>query len=101
MLPVLSMRSGLGLPGLDVLRQRFRFAVDKVIHHDDVIFAVIVWTRDSVSLRDPHAGDPSIIEFHAEERETSVAGAGGNITTEQSSRTIDRRIRPATNVTSK
>jgi hypothetical protein len=48
-------------------------AIDKVIHHDDVILDVIVRTWGGVSCGDPHAGDLSVVINDTEERETSIA----------------------------
>jgi hypothetical protein len=42
-------------------------AIDKVIHHDNVILVVIVWTWGGVPGRDPHAGDPGVGVYDAEE----------------------------------
>ena len=50
------------------LGKRIGLAIDKVIHHDDVILAVIVRTWGGVPCRDPHAGDPSVVINDAEER---------------------------------
>lgn len=59
------------------------FAVDKVIHHDDVIFAVIIRTWGNVAGRNPHPSDPSVVKFDAEERLISVARRGWDKTAEQ------------------
>src|SRR6185369_2577809 len=65
------------------LWKRQGFSVDKVIHHDDVIFAVIVRTWGDVAGRDPHASDPGVVKFDAEERLISIARRGGDKTAEQ------------------
>jgi hypothetical protein len=42
-------------------------AVDKVIHHDDVMLLIIIRPRGDVAGRDPHPGDECIIKHNAEE----------------------------------
>jgi hypothetical protein len=42
-------------------------AIDEVIHHDNVIFVVIVRTWGGVTCRDPHTGDPGVVIHNAEE----------------------------------
>src|SRR5262245_9595816 len=59
------------------------FAINTVIHHDDVSLTVIVRTRSSVARGDSHSSDPSVITFDSEKRQISVAGRGGNITAKQ------------------
>ena len=49
------------------LGKRVGLAIDKVIHHDNVILAVIVRTWGGVPGHDPHAGDPGVVINHAEE----------------------------------
>ena len=53
---------------LVVLGKRMRLAIDKIIHHDDVILAIIVRTRGSVTCCNSHAGYPSIVIYDAEKR---------------------------------
>ena len=49
------------------LRQRLRLAVDEVVHHYDVVFLVIVWTRRRVAGGYAHRCDSRIVEFDPEE----------------------------------
>jgi hypothetical protein len=49
------------------LGKRVGLAIDKVIHHDNVIFIVIVRTWGGVPGRDPHASDPGVVIYDAEE----------------------------------
>lgn len=57
--------------------------VDKVVHHDDVICLVIVRTWSNIAGRNPHAGDPRVVEFDPEERKTSITRRGWHKATEQ------------------
>src|SRR5207237_9862184 len=65
----------LALP-IVVLRKRLRLAIDKVIHHDDVILPVIVRTWGNVACRNPHPRNPSIAIDDAKERQTPIASRG-------------------------
>src|SRR6266545_1848110 len=65
------------------LRNRLGLAIDKVIHHDNVIIAVIVRTWSDVACGDSHAGDPRVVIYDAEERQTSIARRGWGKTAEQ------------------
>ncbi|HEX7767595.1 MAG TPA: hypothetical protein VF443_12840, partial [Nitrospira sp.] len=53
-----------------------RFAVQEVIHHDDVMCPIIIWPRGSVAARDPHSGNTRVGKDDAEEGQTSIAGRG-------------------------
>ena len=50
-----------------VLRKRLRLAVDKVIHHDDVVLTVIVRTWRLITTRDSHPRYSSVVKNDAEE----------------------------------
>src|SRR5215813_13588362 len=50
-----------------VLWKRARLSIDKVVHHDDVIFTVVVRTWSRVSGSDPHMSDQSVVKFDAKE----------------------------------
>src|SRR5689334_8105044 len=82
-----------------VLRKRVGLAVKKVVHHDDIVLVVVVWTWGGVACSDSHSSDPSIIEFDSEERQISVPRCGGNITAEQQltvdAEKLHQRARPA------
>ena len=49
------------------LLKGLRLAVDKVIHHDDVMMAIIIWPRGNVTARDLHPGDARVGKHDAEE----------------------------------
>ena len=53
-----------------------RLTVDEIVHHDDVVRLVIVWTRSNVTADDSDAGDPRVVELDPEERKTSVTRCG-------------------------
>ena len=71
--------------------QRLGFAVDEVIHHNDVMFPVIVRPRDDVAARDPHPGDARIVEHDAEERQAAITRRGRGKATEEQ-RAIDAKV---------
>lgn len=52
---------------LVTLGKRMGLAIDKVIHHDNVILAVIIRAWGGVPCGDPHVGDPGIVKYNAEE----------------------------------
>ncbi len=51
-------------------------AVDKVIHHDDVMFAIIILPRGNVAGRDPDRRDACVVEHDTEEGQASIAWRG-------------------------
>src|SRR5262245_58285870 len=55
-----------------------RFAVQEVIHHDDVMCPVIIRPRSSIAGRDAHSGDAHgrVLIDDAEEGQTSIARRG-------------------------
>ena len=55
------------LQDTSVLRKRLGLAIDKVIHHDDVVLTVIVRTGRLVTTSDPHPRYPSVVKNDAEE----------------------------------
>src|SRR5215213_9700681 len=48
---------------------RLWFSVDKVVHHDDILFANIIRSGHDVAAHDSHAGDSRVWEGNAEEGE--------------------------------
>lgn len=58
------------------LRKGLRLAVDEVIHHDDVVPAIVIGPRRNVASVDPHLGDQRIAEHDSEERQTPIALRG-------------------------
>src|SRR5215470_16823655 len=55
------------------LMQRLWFTVDKVIHHDDVMFPTIIRPRGDIAARDPHPGDEGFAKHNAKEGKAPVA----------------------------
>ena len=51
-------------------------AVDKVIHHDDVMFAIIILPRGNVAGFDPDRRDTCVVELDTEEGQASIAWRG-------------------------
>ena len=49
------------------LWQWLGFAVDEVVHHDDVVFVIIIRARGGVARGDAHGRDAGVREFDAEE----------------------------------
>jgi len=60
-----------------------RLAINKIIHHDDVIFAVIIRSWRRVAGCDSHASYPSIVEYDAEERQIPITWRRWDKTAEQ------------------
>jgi len=58
-------------------------AVDKVIHHNDVVLPIIIRPRGDVATRDPHPGDACILKHDTEEGKTPIARRGRNEAAEQ------------------
>src|SRR5262245_62249946 len=58
-------------------------AVYKVIHHDDVIFLIIIRPRGDVASCNPDPCDAGILKHDAEERKAPIARRGRNKTAEQ------------------
>ena len=57
-------------------------AVDEVVHHDDVVAFIVVWTRGNVAGLDPDRGDAGVIKHNAEEGQASIARGGRDETAE-------------------
>ena len=58
-------------------------SIDKVVHHDDVGFPVIVRTGSDIACDNPHTRDTRIVKLDPDERKTSIARRGRNETAEQ------------------
>ena len=58
-------------------------AVDEVIHHDDVLFPIIIRPRGDVAARDPHPGDARVVKHDAEEGQAPIARRGRDEAAEQ------------------
>ena len=56
-------------------------AVDEVVHHDDVMPAIIILPRDLIS-RDPDRRDARVVEFDTDEGEACIARRGRDKTRE-------------------
>ena len=68
------------------LFERLRLTVEKVIHHDDVyfaVFAVVIDTRGDAAGGDPHSGYDRVVELDAEEGKVTIARRGRNKAAEQ------------------
>src|SRR5262245_49708623 len=72
----------LSLDTVDLMKGLW-LAVDKVIHHDDVVLPIIIRSRGNVTGCDPHARDARVIEHDTEKGKTPIARRGRNETTEQ------------------
>ena len=57
-------------------------AVDEVVHHDDVMLAIVIRPRGNVAGLDPDRRDAGVIKLDAEEGQASIARRGRNETTE-------------------
>ena len=57
-------------------------AVDKVIHHDDVLLLIIIRPRGDVAGRDPHPRDARVVKHDAEEGKAPIARRGRDETAE-------------------
>ena len=57
-------------------------AVDEVVHHDDVMLAIVVRPRGNVAGLDPDRRDAGVIKLDAEEGQASIARRGRNETAE-------------------
>ena len=66
---------------LPLLKQLW-FAVDEVVHHDDVMAFIVVWARGNVAGFDPYRSDAGIIKRDAEEGQASIARRGRDETAE-------------------
>src|SRR4029450_9483541 len=53
-------------------------AVDKVIHHHDVVLPIIVRPRGNVAGCDPNPRDERVVKHDAEEGKTPIARRGRN-----------------------
>ena len=58
-------------------------AVDEVVHHDDVMLAIVIWPRGNVAGFDPDPRDPCIVKHDAEEGQASITRRGRDETAEQ------------------
>ena len=59
-----------------------RFAVQEIIHHDDVMCSIVIWPRGSIAACYSYSGDACVAKDEAEEGKTSVAWRGWNKATE-------------------
>src|SRR5436309_1644846 len=59
-----------------------RFAVEEVIHHDNVVLPLIIRPRRHGAARDPHAGNACVVEDDAEKGEACIAWRGRDGTAE-------------------
>src|SRR5687767_11392345 len=62
--------------------QGLGLAVEKVVHHDDVVFLIIIRPRGDVAGGDPDPGDASIVKHDAEEGQGPIAWRGWDDTLE-------------------
>src|SRR5262245_59754679 len=60
-----------------------RLAVDKVIHHNNVVLPIIIRPRGDVASCDPDPRDGGILKHDAEERKVRIARRGRNEAAEQ------------------
>jgi hypothetical protein len=60
-----------------------RLAINKIIHHDDVILAVVVRTWSNVACCNSHAGYTSIVKYDTEKRDISITWRRWDKTAEQ------------------
>ena len=58
-------------------------AVEEVIHHDDVLFSLIIRPRGDVAAYDPHLGDACVVKHDAEEGKAPIARRGRDEAAEQ------------------
>ena len=72
-----------------------RFAVQKIIHHDDVMCSIVIWPRGSIAACYSHSSDARVAKDEAEEGKTSVAWRGWDKATDDqpsvSAETLDTR----------
>jgi hypothetical protein len=59
-----------------------RLAINEVVHHDDVMLAVVIGPRGNIAGRNPDQRDAGFIELDAEEGQTSIARRRRNETAE-------------------
>ena len=57
-------------------------AVDEVVHHEDVILAIVIRPRGNVAGFDPDRRDAGVVKLDAEEGQASIARRGRNETAE-------------------
>src|SRR5215208_6867082 len=62
---------------------RLGFTVDKVVHHDDVLFLRIIRSRRNVAACNSHVSDTRVGQHDAEERKTCIAGGCWYVAAEQ------------------
>ena len=58
-------------------------AVEEVVHHDDVMFRIIIRPWGDVAAGDPHPGDARLVEYDAEEGQAAIARRGRDVADEQ------------------
>ena len=76
-----------------------RLTVDEVVHHDDVVRLVIVWTRSNATADDSDAGDPRVVELDPEERKASIARRSRDKTAEQQTTISAEKLHQGTGAT--
>ncbi len=79
---------------LSLLKQLW-LAVDEVVHHDDVMLAIIIRPRGNVAGRDPDRRDARVVKHDAEEGQASIARRGRDETAEYQLTILDRSTRSA------
>ena len=65
-------------------------AVDEVVHHDDVMVAIVIRSRGNIAGFDPYPRDASVIKHDAEEGQVSVARRSRDETAEQQSPSVSK-----------
>src|SRR5438046_587505 len=60
-----------------------RFAVEEVVHHDNVVLPLIIRPWRHGAARDPHAGNACVVEDDAEKGEACIAWRGRDGTAEE------------------
>ena len=65
-----------------LLVKRLWLAVEEVIHHDDVMLAIVIRPRGDVAARDPDRRDARVVKHDAEEGKAPIARRGRNETAE-------------------
>ena len=64
------------------LLKKLWLAVDEVVHHHDVMLAIVIRPRGNVAGRNPNRRDAGVIKLDAEEGQASIARRGRNETAE-------------------
>ncbi len=65
------------------LLEELWLAVDEVVHHDDVMFAIVIRPRSNVTGFDPNSRNPGIVKHDAEEGQVSITRRSGDEAAEQ------------------